>query len=736
MRPAFTPVSAFLKPATVSVLVLLASSFASANIPETVIFGGDAAYPPLEWNEEGIPQGFHVDLARAIATQGGVQIEHRLGDWPSAIQALESGSVDVVPMFWSVERAQKFLFTPPFFSIDHAIYAREGTASVSSAAELEGSSVAVEESSYAYRQLQKEQIATDLSLAPNTLEALRDVMTGKVDYALLAALPADHLIRLYDLDLRRTGPPFWSQSYAFAVSKDQPQLARWLTDNLNTSFTTGRYDAIYQQWEPQLTPSDRTMNDSLRMLGTGMGLLAILAALGFGWSWTLSRTVTRRTQALSTELALRRKAEEDLFNSASYDVDSNLPNARYFTETLTLALPRFPKSTKKQILLIQLAELSRVVGTLGYGEGRSLVRDFGDQLQAVPFELCGHLGRDVFAVVADKDDARKQLETLYGDQDNNPHSPFHMHVGTATWPDDAQTAAELMRRAETALAHGMARRQIWVDYHIELEPDPIDLQIVREFRVSQGEGLHAVFQPQQDLVTGLVIGAEALVRWDHPELGTVSPAKFIPLLEHAGLIGIVTERMINEAVRVSTSLRRNGTPCPISVNVSASDLLGTHLVDTITMALGRFDGLPGDLKIELTETSVAEQPDLMCDVLQVLRELGVATAVDDFGTGYASLSYLSVFPVQEVKIDQMFIRDMLTNARNFSIVRSTISMGGELGLTVVAEGIEDQETLEALRAAGCDCAQGFWISRPLDETGLARYLCRGAPEVVVVSECC
>lgn len=273
----------------------------------------------------------------------------------------------------------------------------------------------------------------------------------------------------------------------------------------------------------------------------------------------------------------------------------------------------------------------------------------------------------------------------------------------------------MIRHAETALSVAISRNHSWAVYHPDMEPDERDMQIVAAFRASNGKGLSAVLQPQVDLRSGRVVAAEALVRWTHPNVGSVPPGKLIPLLERAGLISQVTAFMIDEAVQIAVHLRRKHGPCPVSVNVAAYDLLATDLPSIVEDALTRHAGRPGDLKLELTETSVMDDPEQAQRVLEKLRDLDIAIAIDDFGTGYSSLSYLSRFPISELKIDQTFVRDMLWSKRNASIVRSTVALAHELGLVTVAEGAEDMATVDALRDYGCMRVQGYAISKPVPE---------------------
>ncbi len=255
-----------------------------------------------------------------------------------------------------------------------------------------------------------------------------------------------------------------------------------------------------------------------------------------------------------------------------------------------------------------------------------------------------------------------------------------------------------------------------------MEPDPINAAIVSAFRQDPVEGLYSVFQPQIDLRSQKIVAAEALVRWNHPDLGFISPDKFIPLIEKAGLVYKVTAIMLHEAARLSSLLRKLKLPITISVNIAVYDLISTDLPSIVADALSRNKAQPSDLKLELTETSFASDSRSLQSVVDQIRELGVSIAIDDFGTGYSSLSYLSILPIQELKIDRMFVYDMANNERNRNIVRSTILLAQTLGLVSVAEGAEDANTLRILNEYGCDRVQGYVFSKPLAEPELIKFI--------------
>jgi EAL domain-containing protein (putative c-di-GMP-specific phosphodiesterase class I) len=235
------------------------------------------------------------------------------------------------------------------------------------------------------------------------------------------------------------------------------------------------------------------------------------------------------------------------------------------------------------------------------------------------------------------------------------------------------------------------------------------------------------FQPIVETATGRVVGAEALMRWLHPQQGLVSPDVFIPLAENTNLIGALTRMAITRSTEALKGWLEAGHDLTVSVNLSARLLSDLDLPDSIAQILAE-RGVPASrLAIEVTESTIMSDPKRAIAVLHRLREMGVTLAIDDYGTGYSSLAYLRRLAVHEIKIDKSFVRQMVTDDNSAIIVRSTIELAHNLGLTVTAEGVEDLFTLEALRSLGCDHAQGFHISRPVPAPALGRWLAARTP---------
>jgi EAL domain-containing protein (putative c-di-GMP-specific phosphodiesterase class I) len=241
------------------------------------------------------------------------------------------------------------------------------------------------------------------------------------------------------------------------------------------------------------------------------------------------------------------------------------------------------------------------------------------------------------------------------------------------------------------------------------------------------------YQPKVDCRSGKLAGVEALVRWEHPELGLVAPDKFITLAEQVGLIKPLTRWVLDAALRQWHTWANGGLRVPIAVNLSAHDVQDEQLPGVVAELLARWDVPASSLKLEITESALVADPWQALKILSELCATGVRVAIDDFGTGYSSLAYLKQLPIHEIKVDRTFVRDMTTQTKDLAIVRSTIELGHNLGLEAVAEGVEDQATLDLLGTLGCDVAQGYHLSRPLPAQQLFEW-CRDTLDADAWSE--
>jgi EAL domain-containing protein (putative c-di-GMP-specific phosphodiesterase class I) len=304
------------------------------------------------------------------------------------------------------------------------------------------------------------------------------------------------------------------------------------------------------------------------------------------------------------------------------------------------------------------------------------------------------------------------------------HLDLGASIGIAVYPYHGQTPLLLLQHADVAMYAAKQGMQGVAVYEAAHDPyTAARLTRIGDLHraVDQG-GLELYYQPKADLGTGRVVGAEALIRWQHPQDGFIPPPEIIDLAEHTGLIRPLTAWVLNTAVQQCRAWREAGLDLTVAVNVSVRSLDDQQFADTVQAAL-RQAGLPtAALTLEVTESTVMVDPERAADVLAQLDALGVAISIDDFGTGYSSLSYLSRLPAQELKIDKSFVMDLDRQDENRFIVRAALSLARDLGLWTVAEGIETHQVWEMLAELGCDRAQGYYLARPLPPADFMDWL--------------
>ena len=388
------------------------------------------------------------------------------------------------------------------------------------------------------------------------------------------------------------------------------------------------------------------------------------------------------------------------------------------------------------VLLVDCGLVSRLDGLWGYHVGDSARMRIVQRLRMGVLrahDLLGELGRDEFACVLASVSgagvallaAQKVLRTLaapvtIGDTEIYARPA----VGVAVYPEHGDSAASLLLHAKIACHSARENPERIAVYSEQQESPHVQLLLYEsKLRAAIDQGrLELVYQPQFDPRTRQIVAAEALLRWDDSEFGAVTPYKAIAIAESAGLVNEVTWWVLNNAMRQGAAFRAQGIDIGVSVNLSPTNLREPDLPDFIDRGL-RTWGLPADrLIIEITETAVLGAPELVADTLQRLKNLGVRLSIDDFGTGYSSMSYLATMPLDEMKIDLSFVRDMLDVPQHERIVRSMIELAHSLGLVVVAEGVEQEAVAERLAALACDRIQGYYVSRPLAAADLvARF---------------
>lgn len=484
-----------------------------APVPETIVFGGDADYPPFEWLDDGSPTGFNIELEQAIAEAGARKARHRLGNWADAVRALEAGTVDAVPMFQTPQREQRFLFSDPIHFVETEAFGLASAGNIDQPSDLSGKRVAVERGSHAAPRLRSDVATIELVETKDTLAALRSVAAGHAEYAVLSTLVARQLIRRHGLPLERKGPPLWSHPYAFAVTRDREALADWIDRSFDRMVATGEFGRIHARWEDQLDPTPINWRHVLEFAGLIAAPLLLLAGLVLAWNRLLQNRVTARTAELSAELERRLEAEASLRHHAQYEIATGLPRRWHFLGLADEALARATPGARAEIIVLHFRNLDEITRFFGHAKGESGQRAFAERLRACELDAIGHFGGRTFAAVATGTHVGTLIESLSATLsiESLEFNPVVL-AGVARAPDHGMCASDLVPRAETALTGVTGPRSTWAMYDESMEPDSDDLQLVRDFQQGDGGGMYAVYQPQVDLSDGACVGCEALVR--------------------------------------------------------------------------------------------------------------------------------------------------------------------------------------------------------------------------------
>jgi diguanylate cyclase (GGDEF)-like protein len=387
------------------------------------------------------------------------------------------------------------------------------------------------------------------------------------------------------------------------------------------------------------------------------------------------------------------------------------------------------------LLLMDLDRFKEINDTLGHHRGDLLLEQVGTRLKSVLFEpdIVARLGGDEFAILVPKLAATEHINMVIQKVLRALEAPFVIEglpiaveasIGIALYPDHGANPDSLMQRADVAMYAAKQSGSGYIIYDPKHDQhSPRRLALMAELRQAiENDQLSLHYQPKIDLKTNRVIGVEALVRWQHQQYSFIPPDQFIIPAERTGLIRPLTLWVLNTGLRQYQVWHQAGMEISMAVNLSARNLQDAQLPEQIA-ELARTCGVAsGLLELEITESAIMADPTHAMEVLTRLRGMGIRISIDDFGTGYSSLGYLKKLPVDEIKIDKSFVIGMAEDKDDVVMVLSIINLAHNLGLKVVAEGVENQETLNQLAAFGCDEAQGYFWSHPLPAAELTRWL--------------
>jgi len=448
----------------------------------------------------------------------------------------------------------------------------------------------------------------------------------------------------------------------------------------------------------------------------------------------------QETLCLMRDITERKEAENRVYRLAYFDTLTGLPNRLSFFERLEREVQRARyHNSKLAVLFMDLDGFKNVNDTLGHGAGDLLLQWVADRLRqgvrpadlvarndsmAVETDLA-RLGGDEFTVLMPQLRQGENALAVAHRIHEMMRRPFVLEgrevvlttsIGIAVYPDDGEDAATLLKHADTAMYHAKDQgRNNCQFYSASLTQEAmrrLNLESNLRLALERGE-FFLVYQPQLDLASGRIHSLEALIRWQHPEQGLISPMDFIPLAEENGLIVSIGDWVLRTACSDLARWQAAGHPLRVAVNLSAVQFRNPDLVSRIKAILADTEVAPQWLELEVTEGALMEDSSVTLATLNALREVGMQLSLDDFGTGYSSLSYLQRLPLNNLKVDQSFVRGLPANRESLAIVRAIVSLAKNLGFTITAEGIETLEQARILRGLACETLQGYYISKPV-----------------------
>ncbi|MEH6434876.1 putative bifunctional diguanylate cyclase/phosphodiesterase [Massilia sp. DD77] len=435
------------------------------------------------------------------------------------------------------------------------------------------------------------------------------------------------------------------------------------------------------------------------------------------------------TYGVARDITDRKRAEEVISYQAYHDILTDLPNRILFKDRLGLAVIQAKrKQTELAVMFIDLDRFKLVNDTLGHVKGDELLQQAARRLKEClrKGDTLARQGGDEFTIVLpelrDRDDARviadKFLETLQKPFDLDGHEVhISASIGIAIYPSDGESIDELLRHADIAMyqvkALGKNGHSFYHTSMLDVSHQKIALEQALRRALEQDE-LEMYYQPQIDAITGRIVGAEALMRWNHPTRGLLSAGEFLPFAEENGLMLPISDWMIGALCRDMLQWKAvGGGNVRLSLNLSPQYLDRGDFFEKMRGALVRYGIAPGQIEVEITENICIRNPQYAIDQLNKLCQLGVSIAIDDFGTGYSSLSYLHRFPIHTVKIDQSFVKEIHEENGHYPVILAIISIARGLGLNLIAEGVETEEQARYLRSNGCLTMQGYLFYRPI-----------------------
>lgn len=694
-----------------------------------IVYGADEAFRPYEWfSEDGKLEGFQIELMRAIADKSGRRVNFVTGAWNTIRSDFIDGKVQVVSMFDQPVRHEYADFSKPHSVLASEIFIRRGSKPIVSLAELNGKEIIQQAGALSTEYLRTQAIKYKSIPVRDPFEAMRLLASGKHDCVITTQVGGRYALQKLGLTgIISTGQPILASNVAFAVRKGNAEILRWLNDGIDTVRADGTYEDLYQKWfgeGQQLRKVE--LQKMQRVFFAALALLVIIIGVGLLWVKMLRRAVATKTFELQY--------------LADHDSLTGVYNRHYITKAVSDAINEFRHHGAKGsfgLLFVDLDRFKLVNDSLGHHVGDLVIKAVAFEILAAVDDRClvARWGGDEFVVLVRSVPHGGSLERVAQRISEKLRSPYHfrdkdIYVGASIGAVMAslryQRAEEMLRDADNAMYSAKADKRSSVRL-FEPQMHEIAVRSMRlssEFRkaVERGEIIN-YYQPIYTLKNAELSGFEALVRWQHPELGLLVPASFMPILEKTDAMRLLGDCVLKSALAAAKSwISRGGKNFYISVNISDEQFAFGNLTEALQKALAAEGIPPHFLRLEITETVLMADTVAGMSQLDELKRMGLRILIDDFGTGFSSLSHLASIPADTIKIDRSFVHGIKPGLKNYEIVKAMLALSQNLNLEAVAEGVETDEERIWLGKLGCEYAQGFLFSHPLTETAAAELV--------------
>lgn len=558
-----------------------------------------------------------------------------------------------------------------------------------------------------------------------------------------------HLAARRDLDVseemfrslvRATSSVVWTANESLEIDTPQPSWGAFTGQSYEAMQGFGWTDAVHPDDLPGALKIGEIMRRTLQPMYAEYRLLRAdglyRAMSGYAVPILNPDGTLRHWAGSYMDVTERKEAEQRLHRLANHDPLTGLPNRSYLTRHLQELFNFTPTQTNVAVMLIDLDHFKQVNDCMGHGAGDRMLCEVAKRLREIlpDSDLIARLGGDEFVVVAHVMDrtaavslADKLIETLSVPITvGSNHFDSSASIGISLYPEQGRTSEDLIQHADIAMYRaktaGGGRAQIFSPDMVESAKSRVAMKTALREALTNGE-MHVYYQPRLSLPDLEVQGVEALIRWERPGHGFVSPMEFIPIAEETGIIDELGLWVLETACADIAAINREcGKSLCLSVNLSPRQLKSPLLLGRVATAVSKAGFDPTLLELEVTEGALIEDLEASSQIMRELKTLGLKIAVDDFGTGYSGLTYLRRFPIDVVKLDRSFVSDIAGNIDNYQFTKAIVDMARTLRLHVVAEGVEDAETLELLKQAGCNEAQGYFFAKPFALERLKAYL--------------